>query len=137
MLPKLGYALFDADYTSSRWTYGFQNRPPGYAHNPPGFIINSDRPHNDFRWGTVDYPRPLTEKECSSYELTFIGVKLTPSCVDDYVICPNENCWSDGSSLFIQYGDRKELWVLGLKANAEKLYSLKPLAIFNQDLRLQ
>jgi hypothetical protein len=56
-------------YAGSRHTYGATNRPVGYSHVPDGWIIGSDKPHPDYRHGTVDYPRPLTEQELTSYEL--------------------------------------------------------------------
>ncbi len=57
-------------YGGPRWTYGFQNRPPGYGHNPEGFISGSQKPHPSFNHGTIDYPHPLTHEEQESYELS-------------------------------------------------------------------
>jgi hypothetical protein len=41
----------------------------GYASVPPGWILRSDRRHPEYRYGTVDYPRRLTDRERRAYEL--------------------------------------------------------------------
>lgn len=73
MKPIIDNATYDGD----RWTYGFRNRPPGYAHNPDGFIFGSDGTHVDFpNYGTLDYPRELTDKEASGFELHLTRILL-------------------------------------------------------------
>lgn len=61
--------LFHDSYTGPRHTYGLTNRPPGYSHIPEGWIVGSEKPHADYRHGTVDYPRELTQQEQRSFEL--------------------------------------------------------------------
>lgn len=65
--------LFHNSYTGSRFTYGCRNRPPMYACIPNGHIVGSEQPHNLFSFGTIDYPRELTEQETKSYELTLLA----------------------------------------------------------------
>lgn len=62
--------LFDDDYKGPRWTYGMTYRPIGIGAIPKGWIINSQKDHSAFRFGTIDYPKELTEKEVRSFELT-------------------------------------------------------------------
>lgn len=62
--------VFDDEYTGPRWTYGCQYRPVWVGSVPSGWIVGSLRESPDFRYGTVDYPRALTDKEIHSYELT-------------------------------------------------------------------
>ena len=63
--------LFDDSYKGPRFTYGLQYRPlTGIGNVPDGFIIFSDRPHPDFKnFGTVDYPRELTQAEINGFQL--------------------------------------------------------------------
>ena len=65
--------IYDDQYAGPRWTYGLRNRPAMYATVPDGRIIGSDKRHDRFAHGTIDYPRKLTAKECYDYELTFLG----------------------------------------------------------------
>lgn len=67
--------LDSATYTGPRYTYGFRNRPPGYAHNPKDFIHGTEATHSDYRHGTLDFPRPLGE-DAYRYELTLVKVTL-------------------------------------------------------------
>ena len=60
---------FDDEYTGQRFTYGLTNRPVGAANIPDGWIINSDRTNANFRHGTIDYDRELTDAEIAGYEL--------------------------------------------------------------------
>ena len=64
-----------AEYTGPRYTYGFRNRPPGYAHNPKDFIHGTEGTHPDYRHGTLDFPRDLGE-DAYRYELTLIKITL-------------------------------------------------------------
>lgn len=65
--------VYHEDYTGPRWTYGFKYRPPGYAHQPKGFIIGSRGSHKDYpNFGTLDWPRELTADEVRSFELGFV-----------------------------------------------------------------
>ncbi|HAM57622.1 MAG TPA: hypothetical protein DCQ64_20295 [Candidatus Rokubacteria bacterium] len=66
--------LYDDTYTGDRWTYGLTYRPLGYAQVPAGFIVWSDRPHPDFRFGTIDYPEPLPERVAQQASLTLVAV---------------------------------------------------------------
>lgn len=65
-----GTDAFHESYTGPRWTYGFQNRPPGYSHNPEGFITGSQAKHAGYNFGTMDWPFPLTAEEQAAFELT-------------------------------------------------------------------
>lgn len=64
--------LFDDEYTGPRWTYGMTYRPIGIGAIPKGWIINSQKDYSGFHFGTIDYPRELTEKEVRNYELTAV-----------------------------------------------------------------
>lgn len=69
--------LFDDSYHGPRWKYGLQYRPlvtGGGA--PDDFIVYSDRSSTDPRFrlfGTVDYPRELSDGEIESYQLVPLG----------------------------------------------------------------
>ena len=65
--------LWDDTYTGPRYTYGLTYRPLGYAQVPAGWIIKSDRPHPDFRFGTIDYPFRLPDDVAARAELTLIA----------------------------------------------------------------
>lgn len=62
--------IFDDEYNGPRWRYGLTFRPVGFGNVPKGYIIGSDRPHKQFRHGTIDYPRELTTEEVAGFELT-------------------------------------------------------------------
>lgn len=68
--------VFSEDYTGPRWRYGLQYRPFGFGTVPDGYIIgtldedDNARPH---RFGTMEYPFPLTEKQLYRYELVLIA----------------------------------------------------------------
>jgi len=70
--------IYDEDYTGPRWRYGLRNRPLSIATAPKGWIIRVKKwepgvKEDGFLFGTVDYPRPLTEDEMYSFELTFVS----------------------------------------------------------------
>lgn len=71
--------LFDDKYTGTRYRYGLTYRPPAYANIPAGWIVFSNRTDPKFKFGTIDYPRQLTEHEIESYELT--PVVMNPKLV--------------------------------------------------------
>jgi len=62
--------LFDDEYTGERFTYGLSYRPLAQYNVPDGWIIQSDRRNVRFAFGTVDYPRPLTDQELDRFDLT-------------------------------------------------------------------
>jgi hypothetical protein len=62
--------LFNDTYTGHRWKYGLTYRPLGFAQVPEGWVIKSDLPDVRFTYGTVDYPRELTQDEVDGYQLT-------------------------------------------------------------------
>lgn len=49
--------------------YGLNSRPLMIGGIPPGYIASSVKPHPKFRYGTIDYLKPLSEKEIADYEL--------------------------------------------------------------------
>jgi hypothetical protein len=69
--------VFTEDHTGPRYTYGFTNRPPGVGCQPDGAIIGTDADHPNFRWGTRQWPRRLTDHEVYAFELTFIEAAET------------------------------------------------------------
>lgn len=77
-------AVFDDTYTGQRWAYGLTHRPPGYAHNPDGWIVDSIRPSPCpcALFGTIEYPRALTEREIASYELIPMAGHRCPEYCD-------------------------------------------------------
>lgn len=78
--------LFDDTYFGPRWRYGLVYRPlvTGKANVPPGWIIQSNRPHPGFNHGTVDFPFELTTKQVKQYELEPLD-----QVVRDTVCCCN------------------------------------------------
>jgi len=61
--------LFDDSYNGLRWTYGLQYRPLAKAQVPDGWIIQSNREHPGFRFGTVDYPFQLSKEKAQNFQL--------------------------------------------------------------------
>lgn len=51
------------------YTYALSYRPAGFATLPKGWIPKSTKPHADYKFGTVDFPRPLTKDEIEAYQL--------------------------------------------------------------------
>lgn len=68
--------IWSDEYTGPRWTYGLTYRPLAYAQIPSGWLIKSDRAHPAFKFGTVDYPRELSELEVSHAEVTLLSAPL-------------------------------------------------------------
>jgi hypothetical protein len=65
--------VYDEDYTGPRFTYGLTYRLAGYAQVPDDRIVFGDRKDTRFRYGTIQYPRRLSDREVESFELTFVG----------------------------------------------------------------
>lgn len=66
--------LYDDTYTGPRYRYGLKYRPVTVANLPKGWIVQSGKKHPDFRlFGTVDFPRQLTEDEVVAFDLEDIG----------------------------------------------------------------
>jgi len=61
--------VFDDEWTGERFTYGLQFRPLGISQVPDGWIIQSNRADPRFKFGTVQYPRRLTEREVANFQL--------------------------------------------------------------------
>jgi hypothetical protein len=61
---------YDDEYAGARWTYGLTYRPLSSSNVPRDWILFSDRPHPDFRHGTVQYSRQLTSGEVAAFQLT-------------------------------------------------------------------
>lgn len=58
------------DYKGPRWTYGLRYRPMQIGAQPRDWIISSDGPVTErYRFGTIQYPRQLTEEELRVYEM--------------------------------------------------------------------
>ena len=64
--------IYSHDYKGQRWTYGLSYRPVGGSNLPQGDILFSERDHAEFKFGTVDYPRELTEDEVTNFQLTLV-----------------------------------------------------------------
>lgn len=91
--------LYDDEFTGPRYRYGLHSRPLSPGAVPKGFIVHSDRPHPDFRHGTLDYPVKLPDDRADNFELVFIGefdtegyfnIKRTPTsycqvCQRDFI----------------------------------------------------
>lgn len=62
--------LFDNEYAGPGFTYGMIFRPAGIGTVPAGRIVESNKSSLDFPvFGTIDYPRELTEEELYQFEL--------------------------------------------------------------------
>ncbi|MGB9661361.1 MAG: hypothetical protein ACPL5F_05000 [Moorellaceae bacterium] len=64
--------IWDDEYQGPRYRYGLQYRPPSLGAVPSGYILGSERPHPKFHFGTLDYPRKLTEDEVLNYQLVYL-----------------------------------------------------------------
>lgn len=93
----------DDTYTGARWAYGLTYRPLDYAAVPAGWIIGSDRPHESYPFGTIDYGRELRPQEIAAYQLT----PLTP-VPPELERCPD--CHGEGydAKLAIEYANRTD-----------------------------
>lgn len=76
---------FDEDYQGKRWRYGLQFRPVGFATVPRGYIIGSDRTHQRFTHGTIDYPFQLRDEEVQSYQLVEVSQDAFREAVDESI----------------------------------------------------
>lgn len=66
--------LFDNEYAGPRFTYGMTLRSASIGTVPDGRIIDSTKSSPDFSvFGTIDYPRKLTENELYLFELVKVG----------------------------------------------------------------
>ena len=136
----MGRHLFSEDYHGSRWTYGLDRRPQSIGTQPDGFLIGSQVATDTFRYGTLDYPFPLTPAQVESFELKFAGATLTAEDVDKHVLYPNENCWKEGNFIIVQYADKPDLWKLNLVPLPDRvvpLYRLTPVPLFRGMVHLE
>jgi hypothetical protein len=70
---------YDDTYTGPRWVYGLSYRPLSSSNVPRDWILFSDRPHPNFRHGTVQYARQLTSGEIAAFQLTpFVQDEAAP-----------------------------------------------------------
>lgn len=76
----------NTNYSGPRYTYGLQYRPfGGIGTVPAGYIMDTldktddQRPH---RFGTIQYPFELSEKEIYRYELVFVRVENQTTAPD-------------------------------------------------------
>lgn len=71
--------LWDEEFKGPRWRYGLQFRPLGFAQVPDGWVLKSERPDSRFpTFGTVAYPRELTERETYGFNLVLIETPEGP-----------------------------------------------------------
>lgn len=64
--------FYDDTYSGTRWVYGLTYRPLGFAQVPDGYIIGSWRNAEGFRYGSVAYPRELSDKEREAFQLELV-----------------------------------------------------------------
>lgn len=64
--------LFNDTYNGPRFTYGLQYRPLAQAQVPDGWIIWSDREHEDYPFGVIDYPFELEPEKAKSFEMILV-----------------------------------------------------------------
>lgn len=65
--------LWSDEYAGPRFTYGLSYRPLSSATAPAGWLIGSNATHADYAFGTIQYPRPLSDAEVSGYQLTALS----------------------------------------------------------------
>lgn len=67
--------IYHEDYTGPRWTYGNTIRPAARFSIPEGYIVGSLNYRNpEFeRFGTIDYPFPLTPEQASHYDMVLVS----------------------------------------------------------------
>jgi hypothetical protein len=64
--------IIDDEYQGPRWRYGLRNRPVMIGTVPRGRIVQSERPHPNFLYGTVDFPFELSAEDVYGYELELV-----------------------------------------------------------------
>ena len=66
--------IFTVTYTGPRWRYGLRYRSMQIGAQPKGFIIGTQGPRDaSFPFGSIEYPRRLSDAEVEAYELTLIA----------------------------------------------------------------
>ncbi len=75
--------IWSDQYAGPRWTYGLTYRPLGTAQVPGGWILGSEKADPAFPFGTVQYPRHLTEREVAAFELTDIAAESVDAAFID------------------------------------------------------
>ncbi len=73
---------YNDTYNGPRYTYGLNYRPLAQSQVPDGWIIWSDEEHEDFKFGTVDYPFELASDQIKSFELIPIRNDIAPIICD-------------------------------------------------------
>lgn len=69
--------LYDDEYTGPRWRYALLHRPHWtIGAYPDGSLIWSERTHDDYPFGTVDFPRQLTPDEVRNYQLEPVEIEI-------------------------------------------------------------
>lgn len=64
---------YDSTYTGTRIRYALLASRFAPKQVPADYIVDSQRPHEDYVFGTIDFPRELTAEEVCRYQL----LKLT------------------------------------------------------------
>jgi hypothetical protein len=66
------------------YTYAMRNRPPGYAHCPPGW--RDPQPYLGFAHGTVTYDRVLSDDECYKWDMLKIATPAEIAALVDRLV---------------------------------------------------
>jgi hypothetical protein len=132
----------DEEYTGPRYTYGLSYRPAGYSHMPDGWIVGSEKEHPAFpSFGTVDYPRPLTDEEVQSFQLDTVheqvpgGLSQKDMMITDAVIREWQKTrdeWSPEQQAQIQ--ELIDAWDAGPRALADYLRATQETNDFSYTL---
>ena len=64
--------LFDDTYTGPRYRYASLLRPCNLANIPDGWIVFSQRAHDKYRHGTVDYAEALAEDVRGRFDMVLV-----------------------------------------------------------------
>lgn len=92
--------------------YGMLYRPPGFSTCPKGFIAFGDHPN--FRFGTVDYDRELSDEECYDFQM----VRIRPEGERSGVIsrffnteAKMDNLYTPARMMFEEFQDEFDGWI--------------------------
>jgi len=113
--------------------YGMLYRPPGFATCPKGFVAFGDHPN--FRFGTVDYDRELSDDECYDYQMVRIRTEGERSGVISRFFnteAKMDNLYTPARMMFEEFPEEFDGWLVNrarhIKEHTRSQESIEQLA---------
>lgn len=108
--------IYSQTYTGSRYRYALLASPVKPGRVPCGYIINSDKPHPNYKFGTVEYPIKLDDTCLSMFEMHYIDSLLAPKEWSEFTAQADTEIWFEGITYYFFF--QKKLF----KAICEKTH---------------